>query len=249
MSKTKPIITILVLLAIAFIIITYIKDKPKEPSISLESIDTLETSSSTVETNTPTAISADASIKEKSWAVLQKYVEFAKDKDIEGVRSLSYQLTDSCKKYSTEEEKKDCDARMGTVAFFGGAFAKKDFVHVWSDNKQIILATDFRIEENEEAISKTRSMIYFVIDSGVVKILKFDPAKGTIMKKTSEVTKQERDAKLIEFTIDSDEDGAEDHLEKCLSVSQDATCTKTDPTKKDSDGDGFWDGIEALFYK
>lgn len=249
MSKIKPTILILALLIIAFVLLTYFKNKPTDPTISLESIDTVEISSSTVETNTPNAISADASIKDKSWAVLQKYVEFAKNKNIEGVKSLSYQLTDSCKNYSTEEEKKDCDARMSTVAFFGGAFAKKDFVHIWSDNRQIILATDFRIEENEEAISKTRSMIYFVIDSGVIKVLKFDPAKGSIMKKTSEITKEERDRKLLEFTTDADMDGIEDYLEKCLSISQDSSCIKTDPTKKDSDGDGFWDGIEALFYK
>ncbi len=248
MSKTKPIIALLILLVIAFVYLTYFKNKPTDPTISLESIDTVEISSSTDSVNT-TDNTNTLSIKEKSWAVLQKYVEFAKNKNIEGVKSLSYQLTDSCKNYSTEEEKKDCDARMSTVAFFGGAFAKKDFVHIWSDNRQIILATDFRIEENEEAISKTRSMIYFVIDGGVIKVLKFDPAKGSIMKKTSEITKEERDRKLLEFTTDADMDGIEDYLEKCLSISQDSSCTKTDPTKRDSDGDGFWDGIEALFYK
>lgn len=249
MSKIKPIIIILVLLVITFVYLTYFKNKPADPTISLESIDTVEISSSTVETNTPTAISANTSIKDKAWETLQKYLNFAKTRDIEGVRSLSYQLTDSCKNYTkSEENKKDCDAKMDTVAFFGTSFVKKDFVEVWSDSKQIILATDFRIEENEEAISRTRSIIYFVVDDGVIKMLKFEPAKGSILQKEG-LTKAEIDKRLLDFTEDSDKDGAEDYLENCLSKSQDTTCVKTDTTKRDTDLDGFWDGIEVLFYK
>lgn len=55
--------------------------------------------------------------------------------------------------------------------------------------------------------------------------------------------------RLTKYTEDKDEDGMEDYLEECLSSSQDETCIKSDTNNKDGDGDGFWDGIEALFYK
>ena len=251
MSKRKPIIIGLVILIIAFVLVIFVKKEPVD-SNSLSGLEnTIETAISTNNRETEKvniATSTGLSIKEKAWDVLQKYLGFAKSKNIEGVRSLSYQLTDSCKKYSNEEEKKDCDARMDTVAFFGIVFAKKDFIEVWSDSKQIILATDFRIEENEEVTSRTRSMIYFVVEDGVIKVLKFDPAKGSVLQK-ADLTKVEIDKRLVELTEDTDKDGAEDYLEKCISKSQDSTCIKTDITKRDTDGDGFWDGIEALFYK
>ena len=46
--------------------------------------------------------------------------------------------------------------------------------------------------------------------------------------------------------VDSDEDGIVDKDEKCEGAAQyDPRCTKTDPNKKDTDGNGWWDGIDA----
>lgn len=194
--------------------------------------------------NNPTTGNSE---KDKAWNVLEKYLKAAKEHDIKSVSKISYQLTDSCKKYSTETDKADCDAKMDTVAYFGSTFNYNDFTEVWSDSKQIILATDFRYEENDSAVSRSRGIIYFVIDQDGIKILSFNHAKGSIIQK-GEASKEELTDRLIRFTEDNDKDGKEDYLEECLSVSQDSACKLTDPKVRDSDGNGFWDGTEALFY-
>jgi hypothetical protein len=116
-------------------------------------------------------------------------------------------------------------------------------VYSYIDTKKTV----FKFEENEQMISKTRGIIYFVIDKGAIKLLSFNPSKGAVVMKST-ASKEELNDRLTRYTEDKDEDGKEDYLEECLSTSQEEGCVKTDTTKRDTNGDGFWDGIEALFY-
>lgn len=194
--------------------------------------------------------SAGQAEKDQAWAVLQKYLSFAKANDIKGLTSLSYQLSDSCKNYDkSTDNKKDCDAKMQSVYSIGSQFKKADYTIVWSDSKQTILSTPFyRADAGEEIASYLHGVIFFVKSTdGSIKLLSFNPARGIFLPKTATSTKAEIDKKLKDAVIDLDKDGMEDQVESCIRT--DVACTKTNPQKRDTDGDGFWDGVEALFYK
>ena len=248
MSK-KIILAIVVIVAILYLIMT----KASQPNLGKDSaektagvlrIEAPELNISPITFDDNGNVSADA------WLVLQKYLNFAKYKNIDGLKNVSQQISSFCRDYSlSEENKKECDARMDTVYQIGSTFSEKDFSHISFDKKQIILSTDYRYEENDTLISRNRAIIFFVIDnSGFIKLLSFNAAKGAILQKNSGPV-DELKKKLITLTEDKDEDGLEDYLENCLSASQNESCVKTDPAKKDTNGDGIWDGIENQFYK
>lgn len=182
--------------------------------------------------------------KTKAWAVLQKYLGYAKNHDLKNLRQVSYQLSPAC---SDPAQEKNCFERMDTAYFFGSFFKQEDFKYVWSDERQIILATEFNIEEDDTMMGRNRAMIYFVVVDGNPKVLYFNPTKGSVVSKGT-ASKEELTERLVIYTEDKDEDGKEDYLEQCLSSSQNSSCVKTDPKIRDTDKDGFWDGIETLFH-
>lgn len=98
---------------------------------------------------------------------------------------------------------------------------KSDFVNLKKDSKQSILST------NEK--DGTINLIYFVKDSSNNLII---------------LGIQNRD-----FGVDSDGDGLRDSDENCIGLDgnpkpSSSGCIITDPNKKDTDDDGWWDGIE-----
>jgi hypothetical protein len=247
----KRNIIIALVIIIALLVIFAFRDREprvKDPGLDDTNLE-VSTSTDTIGTTTITSTRvspspASLSLKDKSWAVLEQYLKFAKDKNLEGLKTVSYQISAECKNSPKSDA---CLNKLSTVAFFGQELKKENFKYVWSDSKQIILATDFKFEENEQMISKTRGIIYFVIDKGAIKLLSFNPSKGAVVMKST-ASKEELNDRLTRYTEDKDEDGKEDYLEECLSTSQEEGCVKTDTTKRDTNGDGFWDGIEALFY-
>lgn len=202
---------------------------------------------------------ADQSTLDESWQVLQKYLKAAKDHDIDELSSLSYQLSDSCKKEKEDESmKKDCEAKMDNVSNIGSTFTKDGIENVWSDKKQILLSTSWVDIENETLVGRFRSIVYFVIDeNGNIKILSFKPAQGSFVNKVIKeegkedviLSQKEIQSKLEEATHDKDMDGIEDYLEVCGDPGTAKDCVKTDPKKRDTDGNGYWDGVQTLFYK
>ncbi len=192
----------------------------------------------------------DQNTKDKVFALVERYIKYAENKDIENIKALSYQVSPACKNYTqSEQNKKECDTKLNAAAVIGRELKKDKMVFLWQDKKQIILASDFFFEENDTMISKIRAMVYVVLDSSNnMKILSYNHAKGSVLPKL-DFKREDLLKRLTTYTEDKDEDGMEDYLEDCLSSSQDGTCLKTDINNKDSDGDGFWDGIEALFYK
>jgi hypothetical protein len=208
----------------------------------------VSTSTSGVSTSTfVLRANPNLSIKDNAWNVLQKYLEFAKNHNILGVKNLSYQLSESCKNPSKgSAAEKDCFMRMDTVYYFGTQFKKNEFKNIWSDEKQIILTSDLVREENKDAIFLSRGIIYFVIDgAGNIKLLKFNDSEGVSMPKEGR-TVEEIDNYLQKRMLDEDKDGIEDEIERC--EGQPESCVKTDSKNRDTDGDGFWDGVETQFY-
>lgn len=212
-----------------------------------------------VASTSPTTLPETSPTLDKSWQVLEQYLVAAKAHDIAAVENLSYQLSDSCKKIAeSEDAKKDCEARMDTVYNFGSQLQKTDFKYIWSDSKQIVLATDWLESDEGDLAARIRSTIYFTRgEDGSLKVLSFKPAQGTFISKFDKkeggpqikLTAEEIKARLIKYTEDADKDGVEDYVETCSGTSNNSTCIKTDPKKRDTNRNGWWDGVEALFYK
>jgi len=182
--------------------------------------------------------------KDVAWNLFQKYLGFNKTRDFEGVKSVVYKIASVCVDPKTRI---DCEARMNAAYQYGSALKKQDFVNVWEDNKQIILATDFWTEEDDKVIGRFRSIIFFIkSDMGELKLLSFSPSKGGATSK-GEAGKEELDFRIIRYTEDNDNDGKADYTEECLDAKDQKICIKTDPKIRDTDGDGFWDGVQALF--
>ena len=57
---------------------------------------------------------------------------------------------------------------------------------------------------------------------------------------------EEVDTRLIIYTEDKDKDGIADYIEECIPADIKDTCVPTNPKIRDTDGDGLWDGVEAL---
>lgn len=183
--------------------------------------------------------------KDVAWAVFQKYLSYNKNKNIEGVRSTVYKIAPICEDPKTRI---DCEARMSSAYSYGSALRKEDFTNVWNDGKQIILSTDFWLEslKDLDQYGRFRSIIFFVKGTdGEWKLLSFSPTKGGATNKGA-AGQEEIDLRLIRYTEDNDEDGMADYEEECLNKPNDLTCVKTSPKLRDTDGDGLWDGVEAL---
>jgi hypothetical protein len=181
--------------------------------------------------------------KDVAWDLFQKYLEFNRKRDLEGVRSTVYKVAPVC---DDPKGRLDCEARMGLAYNYGSALKKEDFVNVWNDQYQIILSTDFKIQEDDTAISRKRGIIFFIRnENGDLKLLSFSPSKGAFSTK-GDAPKEEIDARIIRWSEDNDNDGIADYSEECLDAQDKNTCTKTDPKKRDTNGNGWWDGVEAL---
>lgn len=181
--------------------------------------------------------------KDLAWEVFQKYLSYNKVKDIEGVRSVVYQIAPVC---ADPKTRIDCEGRMGLAFAYGSVLKKADFVNVWVDAKQLILATDFEISEDSTSISRNRSIIFFIKDeSDNWRLLSFSPFKGASTGK-SEASVEEYTARINLYTNDQDSDGMFDYIEECIPADMKDTCVPTNPKERDTDGNGYWDGVQAL---
>ncbi len=94
-----------------------------------------------------------------AWSTFQDYLKFAKNHDIEGVKSLSYQLSEVCANPATRA---DCETRMDSVYAIAHGFRLEDFKNVFYDEKQIILATDYM--DLGAGADPIKVVLYFVKD-------------------------------------------------------------------------------------
>jgi len=97
-------------------------------------------------------------------------------------------------------------------------------------------------------LGRHRAIIFFVKDNESLKLLSFSPFKGATVSK-GVASREEIDDRLIIYTEDKDEDGIADYDEECLSPKEGEVCVKTNPKIRDTDGDGLWDGVQALMTK
>lgn len=238
----KKIITIagtLIIILILFFVIKNISFAPTAEITGENNIDKIEIKPDLSDITIPLPDTP----KDKAWAVFQKYLGYNKNRDIEGVRSVVYKIAPICEDPKTRV---DCEGRMGLAYIYGSALKKEDFTNVWSDDRQMILSSDFKTEENSDNINRTRAIIFFIKDeSGNLRMLSFSPFKGASTNKGT-ASREELIDRITRYTEDKDEDGAVDYIEECIPADTKDTCVPTNPKIRDTDGDGLWDGVEAL---
>lgn len=179
--------------------------------------------------------------KDVAWRVFENYLAYNKAQDLPGVKRVVYRVAPVCAESATL----DCIARMNQAYYYGSRLNRSDFIHVWSDERQIILSTDFTVQEDKNSLGRHRGIIYFINVDGDWKLLSFSPSKGGVVSKGSASMEELLD-RIVRYTEDTDQDGTADYSEECLASNETDDCTKTNSRLRDTDSDGIWDGIEAL---
>lgn len=246
-------ILIAVIICVVIFIGVFTLLKKKENSLQNQNATTTsqaqisETSSTQqVATTNNTVVNGQTLEKKNLWDTFALYLSKAADHDIPGVAALSFELSDTCK---DEKLKKECFAKMDAVHEIGSQLKQEDFVNIWEDKKQAILSTVIRRPNTENALIAARSTIIFTKDAqGNPKLLALNPNEMWQLQKNKASTTAELETKMLSFFEDSDQDGVSDNLENCIFPDNvlPIACKKTNPKVKDSNGDGWWDGIEPL---
>lgn len=103
----------------------------------------------------------DARLSSQAWDTFQKYLKFAHEHDLIGIRSLSHQISSTCNDPLKEA---DCFALMDSVFALANQFTLSDFKNIKADEKQIIMYTEgpnviiLYFTRNEDGTPKVLSM-------------------------------------------------------------------------------------------
>lgn len=240
-------ITILVITIFAVIVGILFFLRERGPSTESSSVATDYGNEVFNQNETRIKTAEDARVAKLAWTVFSEYLSAAKAHDINKLKEFSRELSSTC---SDPTKTKECNLLMDDVATVGATLHEEDFTHILFDDKQIILSTDFKKEDYSQLRGYAHSVIYFTRDGlGNPLVTGFGPTQGRYLAKLPNQAEAELEAALAERLIDADKDGISDFVESCLEVEKDKTCTKTDPTRRDTDGNGYWDGIEYFFSK
>ncbi len=184
-------------------------------------------------------------LKQEAWTVFQNYLTATKNHDLPTLKSLSYQLSATCQ---DSTKIKDCYGLMDNAYYFGSGIPLKDITNVQYDSKQIILSSDYRDSFATSSAVRIREIIFFVRNGKDIKFLSFNPFQGVIINNTTDATSTLA-VSMASSTKDTDMDGLSDQTEECDDQVKIADCVATNPYKKDTNGNGWWDSTESLFYK
>jgi hypothetical protein len=203
----------------------------------------------TLRSSNPTAplLNPDETVR-KAEEVFTLYLNAAKNHDIKKIKELSTKLTSTC---LDATKTKECHALMDTAYYFGSDISFENLTNVWGDSNQLILSSPFSFASSSDVGTSTaawiRKIIYFTLDKeGNPKVLYLSPAEGAATRRTATSSESEIASRLKTLSQDSDQDGLSDTTETCADSPDKTKCTKTDHTKRDSDGNGWWDSIDRL---
>jgi len=159
----KPIIAVIVLIALGYILFLNVDNFNIKGNYSTstpsESIPLPDFSNGL---NIPKLSLKDSIVGAEAWQAFDDYRKAAHDHNLEEIKKLSYQLSDTCKNKQTES---DCFAIMDGLYEATKDFKIADFTNTIFDDKQIISYTDYQKEAPEEGSSEDRfgrTLIYFI---------------------------------------------------------------------------------------
>ncbi|MEK7167694.1 MAG: hypothetical protein AAB791_01700, partial [Patescibacteria group bacterium] len=155
------------------------------------------------------------------WSLFDRFNEALKNQDIAAINDISY-----------KEIPPEMASQFGEFATYfyneNIKLNKADFVNIWQDDKQAIFSTNPIKDAKSGNYEQKR--VSFVKSDGLWKLLTVGSKVGG----------------LVFMTPDSDKDGLSDQEETCSGASQyDPNCVKTDPNNRDTNNNGWWDGIDS----
>jgi len=162
----KPLITIIVLVALGYVLFLNIDNLNIKGNYSTStpsgSVSLPDFSNSL---NIPKLNLKDSIVGGGAWQAFDEYRKAAHNHNLEEIKRLSYQLSETCKNKETES---DCFAIMDGLYEATKDFKITDFTNTIFDDKQIISYTDYHKEAREEGSTEDRfgrTLIYFIKSS------------------------------------------------------------------------------------
>lgn len=153
----------------------------------------------------------EAAVANEAWATFEQYLAYARARNLEGIKSLSHQISATCADPARRDE---CNFLMDSVIEATKDFRRNEFTNVAYDERQIVLFTDY-IEKGPESEPTQQVLLFTRTETGEPRMLGIRFCSG----------------------------------EKMMAELLNLSCIETDPEKRDQDSDGWWDHVEALFYK
>lgn len=202
------------------------------PIDNINKVDNLENSSNS------SLVSSDL------WTIYDKMTLALKNKDIKSFNTVSYtQVAPDEASQFNQIAPFLHDQNLKTV--------KSNYINKWQDEKQAIYSTNPQKDDNTEAYRYKQGIVMFINKDGSWKVLSSSSEIGwNVLKKGTNNTAAQIEKELQAMLLDSDKDGLTDQDEICGGAKQyDTKCIKTDPNKRDTDGNGWWDGIEEALRK
>jgi len=102
---------------------------------------------------------SEVEVKAEAWQVVEEYLGYAKAHDLEGIKKLTYTLSETC---TDESKREECYELMDSVYNIISIFKSTDFKHVLWNDRKITLFTDYK--------DGTRTALYFIKDNNALKI-------------------------------------------------------------------------------
>ena len=86
-----------------------------------------------------TSFNSTESPTHEAWQVFENYLEFARTHNLDGIKSLSHQISATCLDETKTEE---CFALMDNLYNIASTLRQSDFKYIEEDSRQIIMSTD-----------------------------------------------------------------------------------------------------------
>jgi hypothetical protein len=237
----KKIITIVALLAVLAAAVAFRPQEKTPPSVNPEE-PAGEAPTAVVEPgeSAPSLPSPSRTPQE----TFQAYRDAAQASDREAIAAVSWKVSDACASELTAE----CADRIRAVVTATENMEAGQLTVVIADDKQAILATPVRFFETPDAYFAEQKVAYLARKDGTWRVAGIDPGRLWSVPRTSVMPPEEAKKRLEADILDTDRDGVTDRMERCdlPPTMQWMPCTQTDPEKRDSTGDGWWDGIRQF---
>jgi|GEM_PF-1696208 hypothetical protein len=248
-SKKSPFILygIIALIVIIGALIAYLffsgsfGPKPSAQSAITETsqlpVDTTQASVPVIASST--ALLNQIQVSDDPWVAFEGVSLALKNKDIALYNTYSYKQT------VPGEEARFVNA--ADLAYEASANTKKgDYVNRWQDERQAIYSTKPMKRDAAETYRYVQDTIYFIKVGDQWKELVMSGHSWNISKKDTNQTDVQIEQSLQAMMLDSDRDGLTDQEETCMGSNEfNQKCVKTNPNKIDTDGDGWWDGVQV----
>jgi hypothetical protein len=179
---------------------------------------------------------------ELGWAIFQGYLERLAIHDVQGANILAENPLEweLCMELGSEET---CQQMLDLAYQEGAAIDRADLVDIWADENQLIMggnpvATSDGEGESRDTTYSRVALMFLRNGDGEIKFLLL---QSTLWAGGATGEDETRAASRL---MDSDQDGLSDYEENC--TENNPPCEQpTDPLQRDTDEDGYWDGIEV----